>query len=126
MTYICVTVYMSNNQAHIQALQRIIRHLQREIQAIQDIINQLRQEEDLNMIIIEAEPIFDDDDPIWFELPPALLQQDTEATIPHPTPENASILAVTNHPNQPMWRERIQEARHRAREWAAEWYPSQP
>jgi hypothetical protein len=115
---------MSNNQAHIQALQRIIRHLQREIQAIQDIINQLRQEEDPNVIIIEAEPIFDDDDHIRFDLPSVLLQQDTEATLPHPHPDNASILAVTNHPTQPTRRERIQEARRRAREWAAERYPN--
>ena len=102
MTYICVAVYMSNYQAHIQALQWIIWHLQGEIQAIQDIINQLRQEEDPNVIIIEAEPIFDNDDHIRFELPPALLHQDTEATLPYPHPDNASILAVTNHPNQPM------------------------
>ena len=102
MTYICVVVYISNNQVHIQALQRIIRNLQCEIQAIQDIINQLRQEEDPNIIIIEAEPIFDDDDPIQFELPPALLQQDTEASLPEPNLDNISTLAVTNHPNQPM------------------------
>ena len=116
---------MSNNHAHIQALQRIIRHLQREIQAIQDIINQLQQEEDPNIIIIDAEPlIFDGDDPIQFEIPPALLQQDTEAVLPHPNPDNASIIAVTNQPNPPTRRERIQEARRRAREWAAEQYPS--
>ena len=64
MTYICVAVYMSNTQVYIQALQWIIRHLQQEIQAIQDIINQLHQEEDPNLIIIEAEPIFDNDKPI--------------------------------------------------------------
>ena len=117
---------MSNNHAHIQALQRIIRHLQREIQAIQDIINQLQQEEDPNIIIVDAEPlIFDDDDPIQFEIPPALLQQDTEAILPHPNLGNASIITVTNHPNPPMQQEQIQEARHRAREWAAEQYPSQ-
>ena len=64
MTYICVAVYMSNTQVYIQALQWIIRHLQQEIQAIQDIINQLHQEEDPNLIIIEVEPIFDNDEPI--------------------------------------------------------------
>ena len=116
---------MSNSQTHIQPLQRIIRHLQREIQAIQDIINQLRQEEDPKIIIIEAEPLFfDDDDPIQFEIPPALLQQDTEAILPHPNLENASIIAVTNQPNPPTRRELIQEARGRARAWAAERYPS--
>ena len=65
MTYIRVAVYMSNPQVYIQALQQIIRHLQREIQAIQDIINQLHQEGDPNLIIIEAEPIFDNNKPIW-------------------------------------------------------------
>ena len=116
---------MSNNQAHIQALQQIIQHLQCKIQTIQDIINQLWQEEDPNVIIIEAEPLFfDDDDPIQFKIPPALLQQDTEAILPHPNLDNASIIAVTNHPNPPMWWEQIQEARHRAREWAADWHPS--
>ena len=124
MTYIHVAVYMSNNQqAHIQALQWIIWHLQWEIQAIQDIINQLQQEEDPNVIIIEAEPIFEDDDPIWFEISPALLQQDTEALLPYPNPDNASIIAVTNQPTQREW---IQEARCRAREWAAECYPNWP
>ena len=60
-----MVVYMSNNQAHIQALlQWIIRHLQRKIQSIQDIINQLSQEEDPNLIFIEAEPIFDNDESI--------------------------------------------------------------
>ena len=102
MIYICVAVYMSNNEAHIQALQWIIWHLQCKIQAIQDIINQLRQEEDPNIIIIEAKPIFDDDDPIQFKLPLALLQQDTKVFLPHPNLDNASILTVTNHPNQPM------------------------
>ena len=95
---------MSNNQFHIQTLQQIIRNLQHEIQVIQDIINQLRQEEDPNIIIIEAKPIFDNDDPIRFELPPSLLQQDTEATetsLPEPHLDNMSTLAVTNHPNQP-------------------------
>ena len=65
MTYIHVAVYMSNAQTYIQALQWIIRHLQCEIQALQDIINQLSQEEDPNLIIIEAEPIFDNNKPIW-------------------------------------------------------------
>ena len=100
-----------------QALQWIIQHLQQEIQAIQDIL--LSQEEDPNVIFIEAKPILDDNNPIQFELPPALLQQETEATLPHPNLDNASLLAVTNLPHQPMRHERIQEARHRAREWAA-------
>ena len=90
MTYIRVTVYMSNNQLHIQALQRIIRHLQREIEAIQDIINQLRQAEDPNLIIVEAEPIFDDNEPIHFQLPLALLQQETKEETYHSNPDNAS------------------------------------
>ena len=76
MTYIHVAVYMSNNQVYIQALQWIIRHLQQEIQAIQDIINQLSQEGDPNLIIIETEPILDNNKPIWFELPSVLLQQE--------------------------------------------------
>ena len=116
---------MSNSHAHTQALQRIIRHLQREIQAIQDIINQLQQEEDPSIIIIEAEPLFfDDDDPVQFKIPSALLQQDTEAILPHPNLDNASIIAVTNQPNPPTRRERIQEARRRAWAWAADQYPS--
>ena len=64
MTYIHVAVYMSNAQTYIQALQQIIRHLQCKIQALQDIINQLSQEEDPNLIIIEAETIFDNNKPI--------------------------------------------------------------
>ena len=91
-----MAVYMSNTQAYIQALQRIIRHLQREIQAIQDIINQLSQEEDPNLIIIEAEPIFDNDEPFQFELPSTLLQQETEANLQHPTLDNTSQIAVTS------------------------------
>ena len=63
MTHICVAVYMSNNQAYIQALQWIIRQLQWEIHPIQDIIDQLSQEEDPNLIFVEAEPIFDNDKP---------------------------------------------------------------
>ena len=59
-----MAVYMSNNQAYIQALQWTVRHLQCKIQYIQDIINQLSQEEDLNIILIEAEPIFDNEEPI--------------------------------------------------------------
>ena len=90
---------MSNNQVYIQALQPIIRHLQREIQAIQDIINQLSQEEDPNLIIIEAEPILDIDAPIRFELPSVLLQQEAEAHIQHL--DNTSQIAVTNLPTQP-------------------------
>ena len=126
-TYVWWFICPITNQAHIQALQWIIRHLQCKIQTIQDIINQLWQEEDPNVIIIEAEPLFfDDDDPIQFKIPPALLQQDTEAILPHPNLGNASIITVTNHPNPPaMQQEQIQEARHRAREWAAEQYPSQ-
>ena len=114
---------MPNTQAYIQALQRIIRHLQQEIRATQDIINQLSQEEDPNLIIIEAEPIFDNDEPIRFKLPSDLLQQETEADIQHPTLENASQIAVTSTPTQsqvPTRREWITEACRRAREWAAE------
>ena len=92
---------MSNTQVYIQALQRIIRHLQREIQAIQDIINQLSQEADPNLIIIETEPILDNDEPICFELPSILLQQETEAICQHPNLDNASQIAVTNLPTQP-------------------------
>ena len=116
---------MSNTQVYIQALQWIIRHLQQEIQAIQDIINQLSQEEDPNLIIIEAEPILDDDKPIQFELPSVLLQQEAEAHIQCPNLDNTSQIAVTNLPTQPTQREQIQEAWRRAREWAAEQYPSQ-
>ena len=118
---------MSNNQLYIQALQWIIRHLQREIEAIQDIINQLRQEEDPNLIIIKAEPIFDEEEPIQFELPPALLQQETGTTIQYHNLDNASRLAITNLPTQSRqltrW-ERIEDARRRAREWATEQYPN--
>ena len=92
---------MSNTQVYIQALQRIIRHLQQEIQAIQDIINQLSQAEDPNLIIIEAEPILDDDELIQFELPSVLLHQQGEAHIQHPDLDNASQIAVTNLPAQP-------------------------
>ena len=119
---------MSNTQVYIQALQQIIRHLQWEIDAIQDIINQLRQEEDPNLIIIEAEPILDEDEPIQFELPPGLLQQEAGAIIQHPNLDDTSQLAVTNIPTQSqhlMQWERIEEARWRAREWATEQYPSQ-
>ena len=84
MTHICVAVYMTNNQAYIQALHGIIRHLQREIQSIQDIINQLSQEEDPNLIFIETEPIFDNNEPIWFTFPSALLQQEAEPNIQDP------------------------------------------
>ena len=104
---------MSNTQAYIQGLQWIIRHLQRETQAIQDIINQLSQEEDPNLIIIEAEAIFDNDEPIQFELPPNLLQQGTEADIQHSNLENTSQIVVTNPPTQPQHLtqcEQIQEA----------------
>ena len=92
---------MSNTQVYIQALQWIIRHLQQEIQAIQDIINQLSQDKDPNLIIIEAEPILDDDKPIQFELPSVLLQQEAEANIQHPNLDNTSQIAVTNLPPQP-------------------------
>ena len=68
----------NNNQAYIQALQWIIRHLQWEIQSIQDIINHLSQEEDPNLIFIEVEPIFDNDESIQFIFPSTLLQQETD------------------------------------------------
>ena len=97
MTYLCVAVYMSNNQVYIQALQWIRQHLQWEIQAIHNIINQLSQEEDPNLIIIEAEPILGNDEPICFKLPSVLLQQETEAIIQHPNLDNASQIAVTTN-----------------------------
>ena len=124
MTYIRVAVYMSSTQVYIQALQWIIRHLQQDIQAIQDIINQLSQTEEPNLIIIEAEPILDDDELIQFELPSALLHLEAEAHIQHPDLDNTSQITVTNLPTQPMQCEWIQEAWQRAREWAAEHYSS--
>ena len=93
---------MSNAQTCVQPLQWIIRHLQCEIQALRDIIYQLSQEEDPNLIIIEAEPIFDNNEPIPFELPSALLQQEIEVDIQHPTLENTSQIAVTNTPTHPQ------------------------
>ena len=116
---------MSTTQNYIQALQRIIRHLQQEIEAIQDIINQLRQAEDSNLIIIEAEPIFDDNEPIHFELPPALLQQETEGKIHYSNPDSASQIAVSDVPVQQAQltrRQQLEDAQRRAREWAAERY----
>ena len=92
---------MSNTQVYIQALQWIIWHLQREIQAIQDIINQLSQEEDPNLIIIEAEPILDNDEPIQFKLPSVLLQQEAEVNLQHPNLDNTSQIAVMHLPTQP-------------------------
>ena len=93
---------MSNNQAYIQALQQIIRHFQRKIQSIQDIINQLKQEEDPNLIIIEAEPIFDNDKPVCFALPPALLYQEAESDIQEPNLDNVSLLPVAHAPDAPQ------------------------
>ena len=118
---------MSNNQAYIQALQRIIRHLQWEIQSIQDIINQLSQEEDPNLIFIEEEPFFDNDKPIQFTLPSALLQQEAGPNTQHPNLENTSLVAVA-HAHTTLqaliqW-EWITEVHRRAREWAAPQYPN--
>ena len=116
-------VYMSNNQAYIQALQRIIRHLQCEIQSIQDIINPLSQEEDPNIVFIEVEPIFDSDKPIRFTLPPALLHQEVEPNIQEPNLDNPSLIAVAHAPAAPQvftQHEHIAEACRRAREWAAQ------
>ena len=123
MTDTHVAVYMSNNQAYIQALQWIIRHLQCEIRSIQDIINQLSQEEDLNIILIEAEPIFDNDEPIRFVLPPSLLHQETEPNLQEPNLDNTSLIAVAHAPAAPQALTRhecIVEAHRRVREWAAE------
>ena len=89
---------MSNNQAYIQALQWIIRHLQWEINSLQDIINQLSQEEDPNLIIIEVEPIFDDDQLVQFALPLALLHQEAESDIQEANLDNASLIPVANDP----------------------------
>ena len=104
LDHICVAVYMSNNQAHIQALQWIIRHLQHKIQSIQDIINQLSQEEDPNLIFIEAEPIFvDNDKPIRFAFPSALLQQEEAGpNTQDPNLKNASLIAVAHAPTHPQ------------------------
>ena len=93
---------MSNNQAYIQALQQIIRHLQREIQPIQDIINQLSQEDDPNLIFIEAEPIFDNNEPIQFTLPSALLNQGVELDSQDPNFDNASLIAVAHTTTAPQ------------------------
>ena len=118
-----VAVYMSNNQAYIQALHWIIRHLQREIQSIQDIVNQLSQEEDPNLIFIEAEPIFDNDKPIQFTLPSALLHQEAKPDTQDPNLGNISLIAVVHTPTAPQvltQQECIATARRRAREWAAQ------
>ena len=93
---------MSNNQAYIQALQWIIRHLQWEIHSLHDIINQLSQEEDLNLIIIEVEPIFDNDQPIRFILPPILLHQEAESDIQKPNLDNTSLIPVAYTPAIPQ------------------------
>ena len=61
-------------------------------------------------------------------MPSALLQQEIEVDIQHPTLENTSQIAVTNAPTHPQVltrQEQIEEAHQRAREWAAEQYPSQ-
>ena len=102
LNHICVVVYMSNNQAHIQALQWIIRHLQCEIQSIQDIINQLSQEEDPNLIFIEVEPIFDNNEHVQFALPSALLQQEAGPDTQDPNLENASLITVAHAPTHPQ------------------------
>ena len=128
MTDTHVAVYMSNNQAYIQALQWIIGHLQCEIQAIHDIINQLSQVEDPNIILIEVEPIFDSDEPFQFALPPALLHQEVEPNIQEGNLNNASLITVAHAPATPQALtqcECIAEAHRRAREWAAEQYPNQ-
>ena len=93
---------MSNNQAYIQALQWIIRHLQHEVQSIQDIINQLSQEDDPNTIFVEAEPLFDHHEHIRFTLPPALLQQEAGPDTHDPNLENTSLVAVAQTPTHPQ------------------------
>ena len=89
-----MAVFVSNTQAYIQAHQWIIRHLQHEIHSIQDIINQLRQEEDPNLIIIEVEPIFDNDKPIQFALLPALLDQETRSNTQMPNLQEWAIILL--------------------------------
>ena len=93
---------MSNSQAYIQALQWIIRHLQQEIQSIQDIIDHLSQEKDPNLSFIETEPIFDNNKPIQFALPSALLPQEAESDTQYPNLENASLIAVAHAPTTPQ------------------------
>ena len=54
-----VTPFMSRRQAYIQEPQWVIRHLQYEIAVLQTIVKQLSQEVDPDIIIIEVEPILD-------------------------------------------------------------------
>ena len=101
--------YMSRWQTYIQALPRVIRHLEIEPIILQGIVEQLTQDKTQDVIFVETDAIFDDWH-IHFVFPPHLLAQELKVD----ALEHLQLIPVTPQPNR---RQLIAEARQRACKW---------